>query len=384
MAALPLVSIALGLGVQTASAASGAPVEASTRDAEWILSTQLDDGAIALQRDRTQVWPYLANHAAMGLAAASSLTGDDRYAAAAARWLTWYARHQDDRGVVSEQAGGPDGLRPTGEVDAVDASAGTYLLATEAWWRATGDRAGLATLLPAIGRAITAITTLQDLDGLTWATATYRVKYLMDQAEVYAGLLAGARVALALDDRPTALRALVAADRLRLGVADLWDEQAGGYAWAVHPDGRRDRVDWEIRYPDALQQVWAVAFGFAVGSRAQALMDHFVRRHPGWADPLAPAPVDGYARPTAWWVPGVWALLAVHDERSAQEARRHMSATAEGTGRAWPFTSGDAGQLNVARAARRDPAWLPLTVASSSRVAGPIARKPSPRGRDDR
>ena len=41
-----------------------------------------------------------------------------------------------------------------------------------------------------IARALGAIEATQDADGLTWAKPGYPVKYLVDQSETYAGLVA--------------------------------------------------------------------------------------------------------------------------------------------------------------------------------------------------
>src|SRR5687767_1641527 len=63
-------------------------------DANWILSAQMPDGAIAHHVDRVAVWPYLANFAAMGLSRARVVTGNRAYSDAVWRWLAWYQQHQ--------------------------------------------------------------------------------------------------------------------------------------------------------------------------------------------------------------------------------------------------------------------------------------------------
>ena len=71
-------------------------------DADWILKSQLPDGAIANYVDRQAVWPYLSNFAAMGLARATGVTGDRKYLNAAWSWLAWYQAHQDAQGFVTD------------------------------------------------------------------------------------------------------------------------------------------------------------------------------------------------------------------------------------------------------------------------------------------
>lgn len=216
------------LGVGTGAVAVAAPgrgvADAAVRsEADWILAAQLPDGAIARHLDRVSVSPYLANYAAMGLAAAATETGDRAYADAAWRWVRWYRDHQDERGFVTDYDVVGGGLRSTGDMDSTDAYAGTYLLAVHEAWSATGDLPALRDVAPGIVRAVGAIEQTQDVDGLTWAKPTWHVKYLMDQAEAHAGLVAAAELARVLGDDALAARAGGAANRIERGVARATD-----------------------------------------------------------------------------------------------------------------------------------------------------------------
>ena len=163
--------------------------------AEWIMRAAMADGAIAHYVDQKAVWPYLSNFAAMGLARASRTTGDPRYVAAVWRWLRWYQDHQDGNGYVTDYNITNGAPVSTGDMDSTDAYAGTYLLGS-----ARGlahDRRPAAGARPSIAGsgAVAAIESTQQSDGLTWATPSWRVKYLMDQAETYAGLRAAQELA---------------------------------------------------------------------------------------------------------------------------------------------------------------------------------------------
>jgi hypothetical protein len=177
----------------------------------------------------------------------------------------------------------------TGDMDSTDAYAGTFLLAARAALRVSGDRARLATLRAGIGGAVRAIEATQDRDGLTWAKPTWRVKYLMDQAETYAGLRAASELARALGDEALAVRTTDDAERLRAGVAGLWNPATGAYDWARHDGDARQRTNWTLLYPDALQQMWAVAFGLVDQRRGAWLVARFDAAQPRWDRPLATA-----------------------------------------------------------------------------------------------
>jgi hypothetical protein len=329
---------------------SGQALAAVIADADWIVASQLDSGAIALGPERDAVWGYLANFAARGLSLASASTGRVEYAHAALRWFHWYQDHQVPDGAVHDHEVSPDGAETsTGHVDAVDASAGTYLWALQAWWDTTGDRGALSTLAPSVRRAVEAIVALQDADGLTWARADWQVKYLMDQAEAHAGLVAAVELADVLGLDELGVEAELAAHRLRSGVEAKWDETAGGYVWAVHPDGDEELPSWPVLFPDALQQIWVVAFGVACPERERVVVERFLSHHPDW---LA-APFVG------WWVPVTWALEATGHHEEAAAGLDTLTEASIVTGRSWPFTPSDAGQLIEGRIRWGRPAATP-------------------------
>ena len=151
-----------------AAPAAPAPQPGSSdvvEDAGWALSAQLPDGAIAHHTDKREVWPYLANFAAMGLARATEVSRDTRYADGAWRWLAWYQAHQDANGYVTDYLVNGDGtLTSKGDMDSTDAYAGTFLLAARRTFLATNDRNKLRALAPALSAAVKAIVSTQDGD----------------------------------------------------------------------------------------------------------------------------------------------------------------------------------------------------------------------------
>jgi hypothetical protein len=366
-----LLAVAFGPATR-ADAAKRPAMSAATRasllqDAAWIEQTARPDGAIATNPDQRLVWPYLGNYAAMGLARAAA-AGDARAASTVWRWLAWYQAHEDTNGYVADYVQTANGLQPSGTMDSTDAYAGTFLLATESIYQATGNRVQLARLRRGISGAVRAIESTQDADGLTWAKPSWHVKYLMDQAETYAGLVAAANVSRALGARSLSARAAADAVRLQRGVAKLWNPRIGAYDWAVHGDGVHAVTDWSVLYPDAMQQAWAVAFGLVDGSHARVLLDTLARVQPQWSSPRATATIGAYRTHVGYWGAATW---AVRREGRSSAARVHAIRSAALTARrAWPFTSGDAGQLMVAEAP-------PLAAAPK----GAVPAKAAPRAR---
>ncbi len=370
--------------------AQAAVVDAVRADAEWILSAQWTDGAIANYVDKQAVWPYLSNFAAMGLSRATEVTNNKRYVGAAWSWLAWYAAHMDAKGFVNDYRWDGAKLVSTGFMDSTDAYAGTFLLAVRDAYRVSGDKNRLTSLKKAIGLAVTAIEATLNADGLTWAKPTWQVKYLMDQGETYAGLLAAQSLATTLRDTTLSKRAASDASKMRTGVARLWNTVAGAYDWAVHSNGARVATDWTLLYPDALQQAWAVAFGLVDDTRAATLISRFGASQPNWALPTAVAMFAGGAHEAVgfWPVAGL-AFYRTKDPLGPPGAASIASAALT-TNRAWPFTTGNAGQLILLESiglsgavtfdgkAAQVVSPTPAPTGTSSPTATPVPPTPSP------
>jgi hypothetical protein len=326
-----------------------ADVTAVSADADWVLSGQCPDGAIANHPPYGTVQPYLGNFAALGLLRAAKVTGDLRYSDGAWRWLSWYQGHMGASGFIDDWTNRGCLLRDAGVRDSTDAPAGLFLLTLLAAQRgfplAAGGVPRLARFSGGITKALGAIEATQDADGLTWAKPGYPVKYLMDQSETYAGLVAAVELGRALGNPGIVERAARDAARMRRGVDGLWDPAAGSYVWAVHAGAQRETASWSVLAPDALQQVWPVAFGLAGVDRGSRIMDRFRHDQPDWSKPATLAGSSSGSRTRGYWAVAGWAFLQVGSRAESQAGAESIRAAALAAGRAWPFSSGDAGQL---------------------------------------
>lgn len=346
---LGAIALVVALLVPSAAADAARPSSPTSArsDAAWILAAQLPDGAMATYRDRTFIDPYLANLSAIGLARAYAITRDPATIAAVWRWLGWYAGHMDSLGVVHNYRIVDGEAVDTGSVDSTDGSSATFLMAVYEAWRASGNRTALLPLVAGVRNAVGAIEAVQDSDGMTWATPTFHVKYLMNESEVVAGLRAAVEVAKVVKDDALAQQAAIDGAAVLAGVATLWNPTTGAYDWALHEDGSRTSVDWRQLYPDAMEQVWAVTFGLADPSRAAELMAKFVQMHPSCAKPAATDLTDGSVRPVGYWPVVGWALLRVNQRSQALAGAVSIRAGSDATGRAWPWSVAEAGELIV-------------------------------------
>lgn len=337
---------------------SAAALAALVTQANWILSCQMTDGALAPVTvppvPSVFVSPYLANYGAMGLARATAVTGDSTYAAAAWRWLAWYAgQEQPGTGYVEDANVANTGqvqeaVSPSGAEDSTDAYAGTFLLAALDTEQADPDPGALAALAPAIAGALDAIQSTQQPDGLTWAKPSYQAAYLMDQSEAFAGLEAAGLLESALGNTTLESSADASATSMAGGVGSLWDGASGGFAWAAFPDGATTGVDWHRLYPDTMEEAWAVAFGLATPAQGTAIADAMTADEPQWDQPDAMASMAGNGLSAAGdWPLAAWALEEVGQVGAGEAAAASIWQVAQ-TAQYWPYNIAVAAQLIVA------------------------------------
>ena len=256
---------------------------AATTCLSLIRACQLADGAfaqVAPQDGRdAPVWiaPYFANFAALALLTNADPAHRAEDLARVGRWLDWCAKHQSADGYWNDFEGTARAYADTGKVDAWDSSAALFLLAAARHQRSEGQTAPAVTV--AIARALACLARVTDADGLTWATPNHKVKYLMDNVEVRAGLLAAGSP-----------DARAQADRIGKKLLGFWQPATGLYAYAQHADGAFVG-GLDKPYPQGLAQLFGVAW-IAPKTSAWASVTH------AFSPEAGPATSTG----TEWWL----------------------------------------------------------------------------------
>jgi alpha-tubulin suppressor-like RCC1 family protein len=335
-------------GAQAAAGVSDTTIAQIADDAAWIRSGQLPDGAIAWYVDKQHISPYLANYAAIGLAEAYKVTGDAADLDAATSWLQWYAAHEGPDGVVTDYNVNADGSETsTGDEDSTDGYAGTFLMAVQAVYRAGASTATMQSLAAGVQGAVQAINLTRDTDGLTWAKPAWHVKYLMDQVEADAGLVAAVSVAPATGQQALAGHWLSAEIAVSAGIDGLWDPATTAYDWAKHDNGVQVSTDWSRLYSDAMEQAWMAALMPLPAGRAATLMGAVTAYHPQWDQPAAIDQFSDGTRDVGYWPVAGWGLLKTGQTQAAASAAASIRATATARNRAWDYTTGSAGELII-------------------------------------
>ena len=224
-----------------------------------IRGCQLPDGAFAqvspVGTTHAPIWiaPYFANYAALALLAEFDRNKSPEDLTRVGRWLAWCADNQTAEGFWTDHTGTLEAYKRNGTVDAWDSSAALFLMVAGRYRRAGGSTT--SEILTAAKRALACIEHVTDSDGLTWAKPDYKIKFLMDNVEVCAGL----RAVTGLLSASEVDSASEHADRIAKKLPVFWNPAKGFFAYALLPDnsfsGGLDKP-----YPHVLAQLFGFAF----------------------------------------------------------------------------------------------------------------------------
>lgn len=223
---------------------------------EMIRGCQLRDGAIIqVNEGNGAVWipPYFASYAALAL-----LAGHEREDVSRVRGLLeWCATHQEKEGYWCDYEGTAENYASNGKVDAWDSSAAMFLLVAGRYQQTGGKPS--RSVINAAKNSLGCIQTVTDKDGLSWAKPDYKVKYLMDNVEVYAGLRAGAAFFTAVGSAKEAAEATAQAVLIAKKLPLYWQPAEKHFAYALHPNGVFEGGMTKA-YPHGQAQLFGVAF----------------------------------------------------------------------------------------------------------------------------
>jgi len=271
----------------------------------WLASMQLDNGALPMTAEKNgqvKVTPYFSDFVALSL-----LNQADLYADVVKRYMDWHFEHlntarTDHNGVdgtIYDYYVHVSGGKVTGETilldgngkksyDSTDSYAATFLMVLQKYVEKTGDTKYIKDNYKDIERIVSAMFATM-ANGLTLAKPDYRIKYLMDNCEVYEGMVAGAKL---FKDVlvPAYPEAKTTQDKLEKGAADvarcieeqMWNKSGEYYQPALGEGGEiAYKFSWSNFYPSATCQLFPIIHGLIdpSGDRANDLYDSFCQHY---------------------------------------------------------------------------------------------------------
>lgn len=209
------------------------------------------------------VIPYLVN-----VIAIYELSGN-RHVREVKNYIVWYLNHLNypDRqgltGTIYDYAILMSGEeKPSYDYDSVDGYAGTFLCLLDLYQLCTGDNALIHDYWDKIKDIAYLIPYLMKQDGLTVALLQNKehTKYLMDNCESYAGIIAFNKLTKRTGRNEDSFY-VVKAEEIRKGVLEiLYNQEKKNFDWAID-DKAKHASDWSILYPDALAQIFPIYYG---------------------------------------------------------------------------------------------------------------------------
>ena len=308
-----------------------------TEEERWLAGLQLADGSLPMNRTSLRMVPYFTNLGLMGL------VDNPEYAGTVRRWITWYVENLNRpdalgvHGTVYDHEVWYGASRPTQSYDSSDSYAATFLTLVRAYYDTTGDAdflRGIEADLRLVAGAI--YSTMDPRDGLTYAKADYRIKYLMDNAEVYRGLLDWAYLLREVyGDAGEAERVEQDAQAVRASLLAMW--QGTAFAYAKDERGGLFRSDWAKWYPeDAAQRLPICTDRLAPDDpRAQEIWMQFNEAHPEWVR-------HGHPDAFPWAVAGYVAAV-MQDWAKVKAYAEVIEARYVRMGRPWPWYIAESG-----------------------------------------
>lgn len=317
----------------------------------WLKSCQVlspgspADGAVTRYPDQGWVTPYFSNFAAMAMLEEPSCYPSVE------RYLDWYLRNLEENGTILDYHYDEKLNFKTATPDSEDAYAGTLLSLAYAYHKKTDYTNWARKNLQNLKKVARVIINLMDRDGLTFALASYRVKYLMDNCETYRGLADFAALLDCIGDQEASYYK-VKADTVARGIEKSLLNRFSGYYHPSKTGWIKPRINPKKFYPDATCQSFPVLYGLIKpeSGRGARLYNVLNEYHGNW---VTIGPPD-----YPWMILGLYACLH-GDYRKAYEKIRHAREAYIDTGSGnWFCAESAFFVLTCARLIRDWDRWL--------------------------
>jgi hypothetical protein len=259
-----------GSSVSSSSSSTSSAVT-TDKNLKSILDKRLPSGAITTYNSNLEIKinPYFQNLAVCGLASEivhGTYPNKQELIDTGWKALDWYKSKQDpNTGYIYDHSVKNGVETSIGNMDSVDAYVGTYFLAIDCMYKATGDTTKLQSYQASMLKAKQAINTIYDpADKLYIAKPEWQVKYLMDNLELARGIKQSASLFKALGMNNEANQAQASFDELTQAIETrFWNNTNQDYYWAIAGKIPQEVIytsDWSKCYADAKANVWSATW----------------------------------------------------------------------------------------------------------------------------
>ena len=246
----------------------------------WLASLQLDNGALPMTytaNGEVSVNPYFSCYTALAL-----LDRPELYLENVKNYFAWHfanpnTKENDYAGVdgtiYDYKVTVVDGKAVSAKIgerryDSSDSYAAMFLIALNKYYEVTGDAEYIIANSDDIARVVNAMTATMN-NGLAYACPDYKVKYIMDNSEVYEGAIAATNLFEVINTATgTHKSTLDLCKETAEDVADaierkLWNYYQNRYKIALNTAGTEVEIgsvgfNWTDFYPDATSQLFPI------------------------------------------------------------------------------------------------------------------------------
>lgn len=255
----------------SSSQVSQALIPSSDFHLNAILSRITPSGGIKSYQteNANKINPYFQNLAVCGIASEISFGNyPNKQALAEAGWraLDWYKNNQDQKtGINYDFAIEGNKETSTNYSDSLDSYVGTYFVALQCMYKATGDLARLKTYEQSMILAYKSLELVYDpIDKLYIARPGWQVKYMMDLVELERGLQEATSVFNLIGNLEYSSKTTNSYKELSEAVQKrFWNEKNQDYYWAIAGLPPQEVIytsDWSVCYADSKANVWSTTW----------------------------------------------------------------------------------------------------------------------------
>lgn len=249
----------------------------SDEEITQIAITQLSNWAIPVSAKTAEgaasINPYFADYAAMAM-----LERPELYATNVLYYINWHFDRLNDDGTIYDYNLVNDTEVSTEKYDSTDSYAATFLSLLWKFYGKTGNTEVITENAEKIAKVVSALEATMDND-LTYAKADYKIKYTMDNCEVYVGLSDAAKLyGEVLKDEEKAAALTQKAENVAAAIeAKLWNESGVYYEVGINENGASSSYNAAEYYPSGQAQLFPIITGVLnpASERAQSIWKSF-------------------------------------------------------------------------------------------------------------
>lgn len=233
---------------------------------DWLSSLILPEGEFIMNNktpDSTcKIVPYFSNIACL------ALLEDPTKLPQIKKYISWYISHlnrPDKHGVngtiYDYWIRKNNELVSTKDYDSNDSYPATFLTLSLRYYQKSNDKRFFDINRRNFDLITDSLISSMDLDYLTWAKPDYKIKYLMDNCEVYQGLIDGSILySKVYNDNETSQKLLNLAKQNYDSIENkMWINNR--YFYLIDNGGTGSKPDYKKWYPDATSQLFPILCG---------------------------------------------------------------------------------------------------------------------------